>query len=77
MIVRCQAAYSPDFNLEDAWLFAKLENTRGKKSFEDSDDLNQFLSDTMRSIPKGDFMKAFEKLKNNLTSVIAANGVYV
>lgn len=77
MTVRCQAPYSPDFNLEDAWLFSRLENMRANTNFEDSDDLNQFLSEAMQSIPKSEFTKAFEKLKTNFAAVINANGSYI
>ena len=44
-----QAPYSQDFNLEDFLLFSKLGGLPSKRSFKDSEDLNDFLFDVLNS----------------------------
>ena len=72
-----QVPYSPDFNLLDRWLFSKLENMRAKQSFQTPEELEEFLSTTLRTISKASFTDQSEKLKKDLTAVIEAHGCYL
>lgn len=77
--LRCirQSPYSPDYNLEDFWLFSKLENMRQKRNFSSESELEVFLLEALSSIDSIDFLHQFEKLKLHFQNVIDASGDYL
>ena len=72
-----QSPYSPDTNLEDFWLFSKLESMRVTTSFDGEDQLRDFLLNSLRSIPKAKFPKLKQKMLEDFDDIIDASGNYV
>lgn len=72
-----QPAYSPDFNMCDRWLFARLEYHRRRRNFADSNDLHAYLTEQLKGVSKDDLQREMEKLQNDLTAIIHAGGDYL
>lgn len=72
-----QPPYSPDFNLLDRWLFSALEAKRANVDFVDQHELEAFLSDTMTTYSKTDFLHQLDSLKADLLGVVNADGHYL
>ena len=72
-----QPAYSPDFNMLDRWLFAKLDRLRENQNFTGTNDLFLFLTDALRGITLDDMNSQLLYLKNDMTAVVNAAGEYL
>ena len=72
-----QPAYSPDFNACDRWLFSFFEMKRLRHEFVDRNDLHEFLRSTLSSIDLSQFICQGERLSDDLSLIISADGNYL
>ena len=72
-----QAAYSPDFNLLDRWIFAKLQIARRNRNFNSDDDITKFVTGELNILTSDELNHQFDSLKNDLMSVITSHGNYI
>ena len=71
-----QPPYSPDCNLNDRYIFPRLEAVR-KGNFEDRDQVIQFLSDELPKFSAERMKKALENMTEDLKKIVQLNGEYL
>lgn len=72
-----QPAYSPDTNLCDRFIFARLESIRNRLDFTSKRDLETFLENNMPTFTREMMQKSLEKLTRDLQLIIESEGHYL
>lgn len=72
-----QAAYSPDLNQCDRWLFADLKKHLRQMEFTNAEEIREESLRFLRSIPKDRFIKELENLRHHCIAVVKQKGDYV
>lgn len=72
-----QSPYSPDFNMLDRFVFAKMEQLRVKINFNNEEDVKTFATDVLKEISIDDWKRERVKLMDHLNAVIQAGGSYL
>jgi transposase len=72
-----QPPYSPDFNILDRWIFARIENSRRGKNFKSEDEISAHITADLSTVSEDETKNAFNKLKNDLQLIIDRGGAYL
>ena len=72
-----QPPYSPDFNLCDRYIFSELEKGRISQNFTNKEELEIYLSRSMKSLHSEQLARQLTYLKNDLSKIIQNNGDYI
>ena len=69
--------YSPDIAPSDFYLFRSLSNALAGVSFENDDDLENWLQEWFESKPKVFYRKGIEQLPNRWEKIVNSSGEYI
>ena len=72
-----QAPYSPDLNMLDRLIFPMLEMKRSQINFQNANDLQHYLDETLVNLTPQMMRKEAEKLQEHCRKVIQAHGDYI
>lgn len=72
-----QPAYSPDTNILDRFVFAKMEMERSRRELNTKEEVEEFLQECMQRNTAPKMNRQFEKLKLHCQSIIDNLGNYV
>lgn len=72
-----QPPYSPDTNALDRFAFKIVEEQRHNITFESSDQVEKFVTDTLKSITLDHLQNEYQKLQGDLKAIIDNGGDYL
>jgi hypothetical protein len=71
-----QPPWSPDFNILDRWLFARIENSRRGINFLNEKEVQAHVTADFNTITQDELKHAFDKFKTDMHMTVDRGGVY-